>query len=455
MGTLAAMFRDRGYIVTGSDATAYPPMSTWLEERGIEILSGYEATHIPDDVDLVVVGNVARRDNPEAVATIKRGIPYLSLPEALRVFFFADRDVIVISGTHGKTTTTAMTAWILHANGVSPSFFLGGVTINFDASYLLGDGRVFVVEGDEYDTAYFDKVPKVWHYPAKHATINNVEYDHADIYPDMASIRVAFQTFAEQVDPRGSLWVNGDDEEALGVSDDTWADRFTFGLGQACTLRGEVLGVGEDGTSIRVHHDGATWAGVLPTIGAHNVRNFLGAAAMALTQGVSVEQSLAAMTSYRGVRKRQEIKGDVGGVVVIDDFAHHPSALRETLAALRARYRSRRMWAIFEAKSNTSRRAVFQDAYAESFVDADVVVLSRPWRRDDLPAEELLSITRLADDIGAGGKEVHVVPEVDDIVAMVAREARAGDVIAGLSGSAFGGLHDKILRALKRRDDVD
>ena len=453
MGTLAAMFAERGFTVSGSDAMAYPPMSTWLADRGLLIQSGYDAAHIPANTDLVVVGNVSRRDNPEAIATIERGLPYVSLPEALRTFFFPDKTVLVPTGTHGKTTTASMCAWILHACGRDPSFFIGGVTVNFDSNYRLGDGEFFVVEGDEYDTAYFDKVPKHWHYPATSATINNVEFDHADIYPDLASIEHVFTRFAAQLPADGTVWVNGDDPTALGCTHSASANVRTFGLGrEQHDLWGEALETTEAGLVARVGYKGGDAVDVvIPMIGDYNLRNFLGAAALASQAGVTLAEAANAIGGFQGVKKRQQIKGEADGIVVIDDFAHHPTAVAGTLRAVRERFPTRRVWAIFEAKSNTSRRAVFQDDYPPAFTPADLVVLSQPWKADNLPENERISIPQMVEAIRAQGATVALIPEVDDIVAHVAEQALPGDVIVGLSGSAFGGLHDKILDALRAR----
>ncbi len=452
MGTIAAMLKERGFAVSGSDVAAYPPMSDWLADRGLDILPGYQESNICADLDLVIVGNVARRDNPEAVAAQALGIPAISLPEALRVFFFAERTVLAVTGTHGKTTTTSMLAWLLYAAGRDPSFLVGGVTANFDSNYRLGDGDLFVIEGDEYDTAYFDKVPKFWHYPATHATINNIEYDHADIYPDMASIEHVFRRFAGQIPARGSLWVNGDDPRAKACSTGVAAKVRSFGLGADNALRGEIVALDSTGVLMDVFLNGeACGRATIPMIGAYNARNFLGACALALSVGVPVAESIEHIATFRGVKRRQNVMAEIDGVVVIDDFAHHPTAVRETLGAVREHYPEARIWAIFEAKSNTSRRAVFQDDYPPAFAAADRVVLSRPWKQDNLPEEQRISIPRVVDAIRDLGKEVDLISEVDDIVCQVADLARPGDVIVGLSGSNFGDLHAKLVAALRDR----
>ncbi len=447
MGTLGAMLRERGYTVTGSDAMAYPPMSTWLEARGMAVRSGYAAEHIPADCQLVVVGNVARRDNAEVLEAARRGLPTISLPEALRVLFLAGRQPLVVTGTHGKTTTTAMTTWMLREAGLRPSMFVGGVTVNFDASYVLDEGAHFVVEGDEYDTAYFDKVPKFWHYPAELATINNIEFDHADIYGSVEEISEVFARFAAQVE--GALWVNGEDARALAAARHATARVGTFGLSDGCDVHAVGARFDERGTHFTMMREGRAVATFdSPLWGEHNLRNTLGALALALDAGVPAAALQAGLPGFAGVAKRQQIKGEVGGVVVIDDFAHHPTAVRETLRAIRGRYPERRIWAVFEAKSNTSRRAVFQADYPDAFDAADQVVLSQPWKQDNLPDAERISIPALVAAIEGRGRPVALIPAVEDIVAHLVSEVRAGDVVVGLSGSDFGGLHGKLLAAL-------
>ena len=453
MGSLAAMLKERGFVVRGSDAMAYPPMSTWLEDRGIEIMQPYAESNLDWGPDLVVVGNVCRAVYPDAVAMRERGLPHLSFPETLRHFFMRDRRNLVVTGTHGKTTTTSMLAWILTATGRDPSFMVGGITGNFGSNYRLGEGQVFVVEGDEYDTAYFDKVPKFWHYAPFRATINNIEFDHADIYPDVAAIEDVFRKFVGLIPVEGSLWVNGDDARALAVSSQSAAPRRTFGLTDANDLRANDIEYGPFGARCRVTLDGKDLgAFTLPLMGEFNVRNMLGATAICLDEGLDVDEIRDAFADFKPTRKRQELVGVVNDISVFDDFAHHPTAVRATMDAMRARFPDRRIWAIFEAKSNTSRRRVFQDEYPAGFATADHVILSKPWKKDEgLPEAELLDIDELADSIRALGPPTELIPEVDAIVERVAAAAEPGDVIVGLSGSAFGGLHPKLVDALKRR----
>lgn len=453
MGSLAAMLTELGFEVRGSDAMAYPPMSTWLENRGISIMMGYDEKNLDWNPDLVIVGNVSRATYADAVAMRARNIPYLSLPEALRHFILANKKPLVLTGTHGKTTTTSMLAWILTHAGRDPGFMVGGITGNFDSNYRLSDGDLFVIEGDEYDTAYFDKVPKFWHYAPYNATINNIEFDHADIYPDIESIEFVFRRFAELLPPEGTLWVNGDDARALSVSETTSARRRTFGLGENNNFRAINLSYDNGQASAEFVLDGNSLGMFeVPGIGEFNIRNMLGAAAIAMDQGVSAEQIQAAMREFRQTKKRQELIGEVNGILVYDDFAHHPTAVRETLDALRKSYPDRRIWAIFEAKSNTSRRRVFQNAYPEAFALADHVILSRPWRQDDdLPPEQRLDIDEVARSIRELGRPTELIPDIDDIVQYIVENARSSDIIVGLSGSAFGGLHHKIITALIKK----
>lgn len=450
MGSLAAMLVDRGFEVRGSDAMAYPPMSTWLESRGIDIMVGYAAENLNWNPDLVVVGNVSRASYADAVEMRRRGLPHLSLPEALAHFFLRGTRPLVVTGTHGKTTTSSMLAWITAFAERDPSFMIGGITGNFGSNFRLGEGDIFVLEGDEYDTAYFDKVPKFWHYSPFRATINNIEFDHADIYANVEEIEAVFTRFAEMIPAEGSLWVNGDDPRAMKVSAGCKARRRTFGLGEQNELRAENIEYG-DTTSAEVILSGQSLGRfTINTPGEFNVRNMLGALGIALDEGISADTVREAMATFETVKKRQELVGEAAGVRVYDDFAHHPTAVRATVEAMRRRYPKQRMWAIFEAKSNTSRRKVFQSAYPDAFAQADIVVLSRPFaKKDGLLSEERLDIEQLAADIQSLGPETHLIPEVDAIVDFVRENAKPGDIILGLAGSSFGGLHQKVLDALQ------
>ena len=455
MGSLAAMLKERGFDVRGSDAMAYPPMSTWLEDRHIDIMMGYDEANLDWDPDLVIIGNVVRAEYADAVAARKRDIPSISLPEALRVFFLEDKKSLVLTGTHGKTTTTSMLSWILHQANAHPSFLVGGITGNFQSNFRLDDGDVFVIEGDEYDTAYFDKVPKFWHYKPFRATINNIEYDHADIYPDIEAIEHVFRRLVQLIPEEGSLWVNGDDPRAVAIASHCAANVSTFGLGEGNDLRATHISLGESSTTAEVSLRGQSLGTfTLATMGEFNVRNMLGAMAIALDEGVDVETCRDALATFQSVKKRQELIGEVHGITILDDFAHHPTAVKSTVEALRARFPGRKLHVIFEAKSNTSRRKVFQDDYPGAFAQADLVILSNVWKKDNLPESQLLDIHQLRSDIEALGPPTSLMPQVDDIVAHLVVVLQPGDVVAGLSGSAFDDFHRKLLRALQAKQDA-
>jgi UDP-N-acetylmuramate: L-alanyl-gamma-D-glutamyl-meso-diaminopimelate ligase len=345
-----------------------------------------------------------------------------------------------------------MLAWVLATADRDPSFMIGGITGNFGSNFRLGDGDQFVIEGDEYDTAYFDKVPKFWHYRPHRATINNIEFDHADIYPDVEEIEMVFRRFVDMIPEDGSLWVNGDDPRAMEVSEDCTGTRKTFGIGSANDLYAHKITYG-DMTVCEVVHDGRSLGEfALPCMGEFNLRNMLGATGIALDEGIDLDDIKKAMRTFQSVKKRQELVGEVDGITVFDDFAHHPTAVHATVKALRNRFPDRRIWTIFEAKSNTSRRRVFQDDYPPAFESADIVVLSKPFqKKDSLGPDERLDIDQLAEQIRDLGPETVLIPDVDDIVDYVGKHAEDGDVIAGLSGSAFGGLHQKIVDRLRTR----
>lgn len=472
MGSLAGMLHEQGLRVLGSDRGIYPPMSTFLESRGITILPGWDGANLErlaaagSAPDLVVVGNVCRRDNPEVAAAAALGIASLSLPEVLRELFL--RRVpqrVVVSGTHGKTTTSSMIAWLLEHAGRAPSFMIGGITGNFGRNFKVDSGAEFVVEGDEYDSAFFDKVPKFWHYEPTTLVINNIEYDHADIYGSLDEILFVFRRLAETMPCEGTIWANLDDANVRGVIASAScrvrglqvvaaeADAQPEAHPQAEMVARAVELLPEGGARFEVWQ-GSARLGVLesPVPGLHNVYNALSAASVALGLGIPFDTVASGLSTFRSVRKRQELVGEADGVLVYDDFAHHPTAVRETVGAIARRHPGRRLWGVFEAKSNTSRRAVFQDDYVTALVGCDEVILSAPWRKDDdLPPEKLIDLARVASELRAQGTPARLVPEVDAVVALLAAEVQPGDVVLGMSGSAFGGLHRKLLDALEAR----
>ncbi len=455
MGSLAAMLQQKGYRVRGSDANAYPPMSTWLADRDIDIMVGYDASNLDWDPDLVIVGNVCRESYADAVEMRRRKLPHLSLPEALRHFVFDDKRPLVLTGTHGKTTTTSMLAWILTHAGADPGFMLGGIAGNFGTNYRLGDGKSFVIEGDEYDTAYFDKVPKFWHYAPFRATINNLEFDHADIYPDLEAIEAVFERFVAMIPTEGSLWINGDDSNLEGLPSHADCSVHTFGLHAANDLHPRQWHI-EDGHTVAdlVLHGESLGTLRIPTIGDFNLRNAMGATAIALDEGIEFNAIADALTQFQPAKKRQQLIDTVDDIAVYDDFAHHPTAVQATLTAFRDQLDDpgARLWALFEATSNTSRRRVFQDAYPPAFAPADEVIIASPREKsDNLSADERIDVETLRSDIAEAGPQTRLIPDVDDIVDTVVREARPGDLVVGLSGASFGDIHHKLVQALKEK----
>ena len=450
MGTLAAMLKARGFDVQGSDHGIYPPMSDFLAREGVRVLDGYRAEHITPDLDRVIVGNAISRGNPELEEVLDRKVRYQSLPEAIREHFLWDARSIVIAGTHGKTTTTALTGWMLTAGSLDPSVLLGGIAINFDGSYRLGSGRDFVIEGDEYDSAFFDKTAKFLKYLPDIAVIGNLEYDHADIYADMEALRVAFRRLVALVPRHGKLILGIDSEEASRLEDTARSEVETFGLAAEATWRASNIRPEGNRISFNVTVRGEP-LGIfrLPLFGAHNVRNALAALAVGSTVGLSTEEMRRGLEEFQGVRRRLELRGVARDVSVFDDFAHHPTAILETLRAVRWSYPDRRIWAIFEPRSATSCRRVFQDDFARAFVESapDEVVLA-PVFRTSLPADERLSVDELVRDVNGAGRRARQAGNIDDIVRIVEAEARPGDLVVVMSNGGFGGIHEKLLAAL-------
>jgi UDP-N-acetylmuramate: L-alanyl-gamma-D-glutamyl-meso-diaminopimelate ligase len=455
MATLAAMLQARGVDVQGSDRGIYPPMSDFLARERIRVFDGYRPENIPADVDTVVIGNAISRGNPELEHVLDRKIHFVSLPEALRDRFLWTSRSIVIAGTHGKTTTTALTGWLLTSAGRDPSVLVGGIARNFEGSYRLGAGRDFVIEGDEYDSAFFDKTAKFLKYLPDVAVIGNLEYDHADIYPDMESLRTAFKRLIQLVPRRGRILVGADSEEAVRVAAGAAATVETFGLAADADWQASAITPAGGRLRFDASHQGQPVGTFeLPLFGVHNVRNALAALAVAHGEGVPVDDLQRGLAGFLGVSRRMELRGMVRGVAVYDDFAHHPTAIRETLQAARASYPDRRIWGVFEPRSATSCRRIFQDDFARAFAEsgADEVVLAAVFR-SSLPEHERLSVEDLVRDVSRAGRRARYLPAVDDIVSTVAREARDGDLVVIMSNGGFEGIHEKLLAALGRPAD--
>jgi UDP-N-acetylmuramate: L-alanyl-gamma-D-glutamyl-meso-diaminopimelate ligase len=456
MGSFAGMLKASGLEVTGSDENVYPPMSTQLERWGIEVLSGYRAENLDRArPDLVIVGNVVRQVNPEAAAMRARGLPHLSFPAALGERFIAPRHGVVVVGTHGKTTTSAMMGALLHHAGRDPSFLVGGVTRDFDSNYRLGAGPHFVVEGDEYDTAYFDKGPKFLHYRPRTAIFTSCELDHADIYRDEAHYESAFEAFAALLPPDGFLAACAGYPSVLRIAARARCPVETYAVaGPAAATadwQARDLSLAPEGARFTLVRRGRPLTEVLlPVGGAHNVENALGVAAAATALGLSPAEIAAGLGAFRGVKRRQEVRGVAGGVTVVDDFAHHPRAVKETLAAVRGRFPGARLLAAFEPRSNTSRRNLHQADYAApaTWSGAAGVFLLRPAPTDRVPEAERLDVDAVCRDLSAAGTPAQVVPDVEALVAAVRAAARPGDVVVAMSNGAFGGVWGKLLAAL-------
>jgi UDP-N-acetylmuramate: L-alanyl-gamma-D-glutamyl-meso-diaminopimelate ligase len=456
MGSFAGMLRAAGYDVTGSDQNVYPPMSEMLSAWGIQVLTPYAPSNLDAArPDLAVIGNVIRRVNPEATEIRVRGVRQMSFPAALGSFFLEGRHAIVVVGTHGKTTTSALFGHVLAAAGRDPSFLVGGVTRNYDRNYRLGTGPHFVVEGDEYDTAYFDKGPKFLHYRPRTAILTSVEFDHADIYRDLEHYESAFERFVRLLPADGFLAVSAAYPNAIRIARASAARVVTYGVlteAERAEYTARRITFSPAGADFELVHQRRLLGDLhLPLGGRHNVENALGVVAAALSLGLSLDEIRGGLASFDGVRRRQEVRGEPGGVTVIDDFAHHPTAVRETIAAVRGRYRGRRLWAVFEPRSNTSRRNIHQAAYAEAFTGAARVSVKAPEAHDRVPADQQLDVATLTAALQGAGIEAKAEPTVEALVEGVAGGVRAGDIVLVMSNGAFGGFVDKLLAALGGR----
>jgi UDP-N-acetylmuramate: L-alanyl-gamma-D-glutamyl-meso-diaminopimelate ligase len=452
MATLAALLKHRGFDVSGSDEKVYPPMSDFLVAEGIRTREGYRADHIDDSIELVIIGNAISRGNPELEAVLDRKLRYASLPEALREHFLWQARSVVIAGTHGKTTTTSLAGWLLTHAGVDPTVFVGGIARNFGpsgSSYRIGAlDAPFVIEGDEYDSAYFDKTAKFLKYLPDIAVINNIEFDHADIYEDLDAVRLAFKRLVNLVPRKGLTLIGADSPDAVALLPRVVSRVKTFGTGEGADWRAaDVTANGQSMTFRLLDRDVDQGLFSVPLSGLHNVRNALAAIAVGRECGVEFEVLKAGLVSFQGVRRRLEVVGTSRDVVVYDDFAHHPTAVAETLAAVRAAQPGHRVWAVFEPRSASSCRRVFQEDFARAFARADEVVIASVFR-SSLPPEQRLSEDQLVSDLQKTGVSARHLPNVEAIVRAVAAEARPGDLVVIMSNGGFDGIHGKLLEAL-------
>ena len=450
MGALAAMLKEIGLTVTGSDRNVYPPMSTFLADRRIRVMDGFDAAHLDHRPDLVVVGNAVTRDNPEAEAMRSMGLAYCSLPEALNHFAAAGKETLLVAGTHGKTTTSSLLAWLLHSAGQDPSFMIGGILNNFSGNYRLGAGRTFVVEGDEYDTAYFDKGPKFLHYQPKVAIVTGVEFDHADIFRDLDHVKSAFRQFLDRMAPESQLLAyDADPNLADLLSRAPACPVARYGRKARSEWRLGDVRLRDARTAFDVYCGGEPFGTFnTPMIGTHNLLNAVAALAAAHYAGVAAPDLAVGLAGFRGVKRRQEVRGIKNGVTVIDDFAHHPTAVRETVRAIREFYGERRLVAIFEPRTNTSMRDVFQDTYAACFDPADLVCIRKPPLLEKIPEGQRFSSEKLVADIQRRGTLAQYFDDTEAIIDFVLKETAPDDVVLIMSNGGFENIHARLLEAL-------
>ncbi len=449
MAALAGLLRGAGHRVSGSDANTYPPMSVLLKNAGIPVLPGYRKENITDDIDLVIVGNAVSKTNEEVQAVLEAGLDYMSFPEALARFFLDGRKSLVVTGTHGKTTTAALLSWVLHVAGREPGFMVGGWLKNFDGNHRLPGGNYFVTEGDEYDSAFFDKVPKFLHYRPDASILTSVEFDHADIFGNLGAIKNAFRKYVNLIPPQGVILAKHADANVRDVLTDAVCKIETYGY-----LDGADWRIGdyrfEDGHcffSLRRHGE-KKGDFQLAMIGQHNVENAAAVAALCLGLGLTAKEINSAFQSFQGIKRRQEVVGIKKGVTVLDDFAHHPTAIRSTVAAVKEAYSGRKVWVVFEPRSATSQRKVFEQDFPDSFLAADEVILADLFAPEKIKEQERLDPERVANLIRQKGGNANFIPAVDDIVGFITENVKSGDVVLIMSCGGFGSIHQKILGRL-------
>ncbi|MFL6542664.1 MAG: UDP-N-acetylmuramate:L-alanyl-gamma-D-glutamyl-meso-diaminopimelate ligase [Chthoniobacterales bacterium] len=445
MGAVAAALRDRGFVVTGSDENVYPPMSTFLESRGIPLSAGFREENIPANVDVVVVGNAMKRGNPELEAVLNRKLYYVSLPEVLRNEFLRGRHNLVVTGTHGKTTTTALLTWILTSAGIEPSYMIGGIPRNLGQGATFNDSKYVVLEGDEYDTAFFDKRSKFIHYLPELVIVNNIEFDHADIFDNLEMVKRSFRHLLRIVPQNGMVLINGDDPNCVEVTDSCYAQLVEVGFSENCAHRIHDVDYSAESSRFAVHDDSFE----LPMIGEFNVRNAAMAISAAKFYGVPKREIQEALSSFKGIARRQEVRGVARGVTVIDDFGHHPTAIAQTLTALRHRYAGQRIWAVFEPRSNTTRRAVFQQELPDALKLADGVFISQVARLEQIPANERLNPEAVVKSIADSGRPAFYEPDADHIVDRLLPQLREKEVVTVFSNGGFDNIHEKLLARLR------
>lgn len=450
MASLAGILKQKGYYITGSDENIYPPMSDFLEELSIPVTKGYGPDNLAVRPDLVIVGNVITKHNPEAVELSRLQIPYLSFSQAIRLFAIDGKRSIVVSGTHGKTTTSSLVSWILEKVNMDPGFMIGGILNNFQKNFKLGKGPYFVVEGDEYDTAFFDKGPKFLHYSPWITILTSIEFDHADIFRDLDHIISCFRKLIDLIPDDGLLIANADDPIVTTLSKEAKCRVITYGLNRGSIWTAEDVSQEKGMTRLKVLKQGKEYISLLtPLYGSHNISNLLSAVALSEFLDLDIASLSHAVKSFRGVKRRQEIRGEKKGILVIDDFAHHPTAVEKTISSVKERYMNRRLVAVFEPRSNSSRRKVFQERYSLSFNDADLIFIPEPPMMEKVPPRERFSSQMLVNSLKEKGLRAFYCPDSDHLLQDLIKHVREGDVILIMSNGSFDNIHDKILNRLE------
>ena len=447
MASVAVALKERGFKVTGSDENVYPPMSTFLQEKGISLKEGYRAENIPADADVVVIGNAMKRGNPEVEAVLNRKLLYLSLPEVLKNYFLRGRHNLVVTGTHGKTTTTALLTWIMEKAGRKPGYVIGGLPKNLGQGARLNDSKYFVIEGDEYDSAFFDKRSKFIHYLPELLIINNIEFDHADIFNNLDEIKLSFRRLLNIVPRNGMVLVNGDDPNCVEVAKDCLAQMIEVGFSKNCAQRIRDVSCSAEGSRFNLGDE--TFE--IPLVGEFNVHNAAMAAMAARFYDVPKAKIDSAFKSFAGIARRQELRGEARGVKVIDDFGHHPTAIAQTLEALRHRYRGNRLWAVFEPRSNTTRRAIFQQQLPDALKLADGVFIAQVAKLEQIPEKERLNPEKVVAAIAKAGRPAFCEQNANTIVDRIVPMLRPNDVVAVFSNGGFDNIHDKLLMRLRAK----
>jgi UDP-N-acetylmuramate: L-alanyl-gamma-D-glutamyl-meso-diaminopimelate ligase len=449
MASLAGLLQKSGYQVSGSDANVYPPMSTLLKSSGIDIKPGYQRKNITGNIDQVIIGNAVTRDNQEVLAVQKKGIPYISFPEAINKFYLRGKKSLVITGTHGKTTTTALLSWVLHSAKRKPGFMVGGWMKNFDGNHAISEGEFFVSEGDEYDTAFFDKGPKFLHYSPFAAILTGIEFDHADIYRDLEHVKDSFRKFVKIIDPSGFLLVAFSDKSINDVLANAPCQVETYGFHSSAdwVIEGYKFIDGKGYFNL-VHQSKKIANFQLPMIGRHNIENATSVAIMGLKNGLTIEEIQNGFQTFKGIKRRQEVVGVKKGVTIIDDFAHHPTAIKLTLEAVKEAYPNQRIWAIFEPRSATCRRKFFEDRLPKSFSSADQVIISDLFAPEKIDPKDRLNPEFVVEQIKNAGGNAYFIPDTEILVEKLAIECRPKDVILIMSSGGFSGIHQKLITQL-------